>query len=320
MDDPTPSTRSLIININNLTRRYKEKTAVENLNLAIEENQIFGLIGPNGAGKTTTVKMLTTLLAPSSGTATVNSYDIVTQARQVRQSIGYVPQEAQADEALSGREHLILQGRLYNMDKALMTQRIDEVLELVGLQEDADKRALEYSGGMRKLMDIATGLLHKPKVLFLDEPTSGVDVGHRQRILAHIRQLPATGMTIFLTTHFLEEIDKLAHQVALLNNGQIIAKGTPQELKASIGSTIVDVTLQDETAVAQTAQTLQTESSIRKMIQDGNHLKLFATGDNDALLVVKQKLDSLSLSPQALSLTQPTLDDVFFYHLGKEVN
>ncbi|MCA9946028.1 MAG: ATP-binding cassette domain-containing protein [Anaerolineales bacterium] len=320
MDNHTSSTRSSIVSINNLTRRYKEKTAVENLNLSIAENQIFGLIGPNGAGKTTTVKMLTTLLAPSSGTATVNGYDIVTQARQVRQSIGYVPQEAQADEALSGREHLILQGRLYNMDKELMAQRIDEVLELVGLKEDADKRALEYSGGMRKLMDIATGLLHKPKVLFLDEPTSGVDVTHRQRILSHIRQLPAAGMTIFLTTHFLEEVDKLAHQVALLNNGQIIAKGTPQELKTSIGAAIVDVTLQDDTAVAQTAKTLQTESSIRKMVQDGNHLKLFTTGENDALLVVKQKLDGLSLVPQALSLTQPTLDDVFFYHLGKEVN
>ncbi|MCB9009871.1 MAG: ATP-binding cassette domain-containing protein [Ardenticatenaceae bacterium] len=320
MDNHTSSTRSSIVSINNLTRRYKEKTAVKNLNLSIAENQIFGLIGPNGAGKTTTVKMLTTLLAPSSGTATVNGYDIVTQARQVRQSIGYVPQEAQADEALSGREHLILQGRLYNMDKELMAQRIDEVLELVGLKEDADKRALEYSGGMRKLMDIATGLLHKPKVLFLDEPTSGVDVTHRQRILSHIRQLPAAGMTIFLTTHFLEEVDKLAHQVALLNNGQIIAKGTPQELKTSIGAAIVDVTLQDDTAVAQTAKTLQTESSIRKMVQDGNHLKLFTTGENDALLVVKQKLDGLSLVPQALSLTQPTLDDVFFYHLGKEVN
>lgn len=233
MDNHT-STVNSIVKINNLTRRYKEKTAVENLNLDIEENQIFGLIGPNGAGKTTTVKMLATLLAPSSGTATVNGYDIITQAHQVRQSIGYVPQEAQADEALSGREHLILQGRLYSMDKALMDKRIDEVLELVGLKDDANKRALEYSGGMRKLMDIATGLLHKPKVLFLDEPTSGVDVGHRQRILAHIRQLPATGMTIFLTTHFLEEVDKLAHHVALLNNGQIIANGTPKNSRPAL--------------------------------------------------------------------------------------
>ena len=320
MDNKTSSPMSSIVNINNLTRRYKEKTAVENLNLTIEENQIFGLIGSNGAGKTTTVKMLTTLLAPSSGTATINGYDIVTQARQVRQSIGYVPQDAQADEALSGREHLILQGRLYNMEKVLMTQRIEEVLELVGLQADADKRALEYSGGMRKLMDIATGLLHKPKVLFLDEPTSGVDVGHRQRIVSHIRQLPSMGMTIFLTTHFLEEVDKLAHQVALINNGQIIVKGTPQELKASIGSAIVEVTLQNEVDVAKTAQSLQTETGISKIVQDGNRLKLFATGNNDALLIVKQKLEGLSISPQTLSLTKPTLDDVFFYHLGKEVN
>ncbi len=175
-----------IVETQNLTRSYNDVVAVDSLNIQVEQGRIYGLIGPNGAGKTTTVRILTTLLRPTQGVARVNGFDIVRQARHVRQCIGYVPQDAQADEALTGREHLVLQGRLYGMDAAPMARRIDEILELVGLRADADKRALAYSGGMRKLLNVASGLLHSPTVLFLDEPTSGVDVAHRQRILDHI--------------------------------------------------------------------------------------------------------------------------------------
>src|SRR5215470_7397182 len=234
-----------ILELENLTRAFEGNTVVDHLSMKVEAGQIFGLIGSNGAGKTTTVRMLTTLLNPTSGTAKVNGFDLLSQPAEVRKSIGYVPQESQADEALTGREHLILQGRLYGMNKAELSERIPEVLELVGLSEAADKRALKYSGGMRKLLDIATGLIHKPKILFVDEPTSGVDVGHRQHLVDYIRDLPASGTTVFLTSHFLEEVDQLADAVVLLDRGKARVSGSPAELKAGIGSSILNVTMRN---------------------------------------------------------------------------
>jgi ABC-2 type transport system ATP-binding protein len=238
----------------------------------------------------------------------------------VRLAIGYVPQEAQADEALTGREHLILQGRLYNMEPQAMARRIDEVLELVDLKQDADKRALEYSGGMRKLLDIATGLLHSPKLLFLDEPTSGVDVSHRKRLLNYIGDLPAKGMTIFLTSHFLEEVDQLASRVALIDKGKIVAHGTPTDLKASIGTSILDIVIGDlEAFPPQTVATgLRQVPSLTKVILDGNRIKVFAKGD--VLLEVRQHLERARIPVASLTIAQPTLDDVFLHHIKREGN
>lgn len=309
-----------VIETRDLTRRYNKQVAIDHLNIRVEQGQIFGLIGPNGAGKTTTVRMLTTLLHPSSGKASVNGFDIITQPRQVRESIGYVPQEAQADEALTGREHLILQGRLYGMDPTTMARRINEVLELVGLKDDADKRALKYSGGMRKLLDIATGLLHTPKLLFLDEPTSGVDVAYRQRILDHVRKLPEKGTTIFLTTHFLEEVDRVADRVALLDHGKVIIEGAPTELKARIGSSVFDIVLDlcQVSQVQKAVEGLSQLTTVVKVIADGNKLKLFANGGEEMLLDLKKILDYLGLSVTILTMAKPTLDDVFFYHIGRE--
>ena len=310
-----------IIETQDLTRKFDDLVAVDKLNLQVEGGRIFGLIGPNGAGKTTTVRMLTTLLNPSGGTARVAGHDILKEPHLVRRVIGYVPQEAQADEALTGREHLILQGRLYGMEPQVMARRIDEVLELVELKQQADKRALEYSGGMRKLLDIATGLLHNPKLLFLDEPTSGVDVSHRKRLLNYIGGLPATGMTIFLTSHFLEEVDLLANRVALLDNGRIVTEGTPADLKASIGTSILDIVVGDPEAfpLPSVASELRQVRSLSKVIIDSNRIKVFANG-GDVLLDVRQHLERLRVPVASLTIAQPTLDDVFLHHIRREDN
>lgn len=309
-----------IIETRDLTRKFKDQVAVDRLNLRVERGQIFGLIGPNGAGKTTTVRMLTTLLNPTGGTARVDGHDIVKDPHEVRKVIGYVPQEAQADEALTGREHLILQGRLYGMHPEKMSRRIDEVLELVGLKQDADKRALEYSGGMRKLMDIATGLLHSPKLLFLDEPTSGVDVSHRKRLLNYIQDLPASGMTIFLTSHFLEEVDQLADQVALFDKGKVVIQGTPADLKSSIGTSILDITLSSVEAFS--PQTVVDElrqlASLTRVISEGNRIKVFSSSEGDILVEIRHRLEHLRVPVTSLSIAQPTLDDVFLHHIRRE--
>ncbi|MGH9929723.1 MAG: ATP-binding cassette domain-containing protein [Pyrinomonadaceae bacterium] len=310
-----------ILEIENLTRSFGDNVAVDHVNMRVQAGQIFGLIGSNGAGKTTAVRMLTTLLNPTSGTARINRFDLLTQPADVRRSIGYVPQESQADEALTGREHLILQGRLYGMDKSSLTKRIGEVLELVGLSAAADKRALEYSGGMRKLLDVATGLIHKPTVLFVDEPTSGVDVAHRQHLIDYIRDLPAAGTTVFLTSHFLEEVDQLADSVALLDHGKTRVSGSPAELKAQVGASILNITLRDADSafMQKLAGRLKETSDLSKVVIDGNRLKAFYARSGDFLPEVRNVIERVNASVVSLSIAQPTLDDVFFYHLDREI-
>ncbi len=311
-----------IVETVNLTRKFGENVAVAGVNLRVERGQIFCLIGSNGAGKTTTVQMLTTLLKPTSGTALVDGFDIVGQPERVRASIGYVPQEAQADEALTGREHLILQGRLYGLAGASLTQRIDKVLDLVGLRDVADKRALEYSGGMRKLLDVASGLVHEPKLLFIDEPTSGVDITHRQKLIDYVKWLPDAGTTVFLTSHHLEEVDQLAHRVAIIDNGRVLVEGTPAELKADVGSSILDITLRQSngTSLQQVAGLLREIGGLTKVVSTGNRLKSFGSFDDELLPKVRSNLEQLNVTVAALTIAQPTLDDVFFYHIGREIN
>jgi ABC-2 type transport system ATP-binding protein len=311
-----------IVETVNLTRKFGEDVAVAGVNLRVERGQIFGLIGSNGAGKTTTVRMLTTLLKPTSGTALVDGFDIVGQPGRVRASIGYVPQEAQADEALTGREHLILQGRLYGLVGASLTQRIDKVLDLVGLRDVADKRALEYSGGMRKLLDVASGLVHEPKLLFIDEPTSGVDITHRQKLIDYVKWLPDAGTTVFLTSHYLEEVDQLAHRVAIIDSGRVLVEGAPAELKAGVGSSILDISLRqsDGTSLQQVAGLLREISGLTKVVTTGNRLKSFGSFDDELLPKVRSSLEQLNMTVAAMTIAQPTLDDVFFYHIGREIN
>jgi len=225
-----------IIEIHNLVKRYGDFTAVNDISLDVERGEVFGLLGPNGAGKSTTIKMLTTLLPPTAGTAHVNGFDIVHQTTQVRRSIGYVPQALSADGNLTGFENLLIFARLYDLPRKAQVPRIQEVLSFVGLLDASKQLVRNYSGGMIRRLEVAQSLLHQPRVLFLDEPTVGLDPVARQAIWEHLMRLRGeTDMTIFLTTHSMEEADSLCTRVGIMHRGNIAALGTPAELKAAIG-------------------------------------------------------------------------------------
>jgi ABC-2 type transport system ATP-binding protein len=225
-----------ILETKSLTRRFKTLTAVDTLNLAIDAGEVFGLLGPNGAGKTTTIKMLTTLLPPTSGSATVAGCDVTRQATSVRRVIGYVPQMISADGTLTGRENLMVFARLYDIPRRECSERVTSALSFMGLDDSADKLVREYSGGMIRRLEIAQSTLHRPPVLFLDEPTIGLDPNARHTVWEHIQELRLKfGITILLTTHLMEEADDLCDRVAIMHLGKVVAIGTPNQLKASIG-------------------------------------------------------------------------------------
>jgi ABC-2 type transport system ATP-binding protein len=225
-----------ILEINGLTRRFGALTAVDGVNLSIQQGEIFGLLGPNGAGKTTVIKMLTTLLPPSAGTAWVAGFDIQRQAARVRAEIAYVPQLVSADGGLTAAENLRLFAKLYGVPRPEIGGRVNDALKFVGLEESGHRVVRGYSGGMVRRLEIALALIHRPRVLFLDEPTVGLDPLARQAVWKHVRQLAADfGMTILLTTHLMEEADSLCDRVAVMNRGQVTAIGSPAELKATLG-------------------------------------------------------------------------------------
>jgi len=225
-----------IIETESLTRRFGPLTAVDGLSIEIEPGAMFGLVGPNGAGKTTVIKMLTTLLPPTSGNASVAGYDIIRNSAWVRRMIGYVPQLISADGALNGYENLLIFAKLYDIPRSERRQRIHDALEFMGLTESADKLVRNYSGGMIRRLEIAQSVLHRPRVLFLDEPTLGLDPTARKAVWEHIQRLRDDyGTTIFLTTHYMEEADALCNTVAIMHSGRVAVIGSPAELKASIG-------------------------------------------------------------------------------------
>ena len=228
-----------MIEIRKLSRSFGNLIAVDSLDLDVG-NEIFGLLGPNGAGKSTTVMMLTTLLKPSSGTAKVCGYDVVRDSKKVRSKISYVPQDMAVDRKLTGRENVLLYAKLYGIPKR--NSKVEEVLEMMGLSDRASDLVVTYSGGMRRRLELAQALVHEPEVLFLDEPTLGLDVGGRKKIWEHIRMLKAEGMTIFMTTHYLEEAEKYCNRVAIIDKGKIAAVGSPENLISSIGE---DASLND---------------------------------------------------------------------------
>ncbi len=233
-----------IIEIRSLVKEFKTLKAVDSISLNVESGEIFGLLGPNGAGKTTTVKILTTLLPPTSGEAFVDGFNVVHEASKVRRVIGYVPQALSADGTLTGYENLLIFAKLYDIPLAVRKKRIFDVLDFMGLTDHADKLVRNYSGGMIRKLEVGQALLHNPKVLFLDEPTVGLDPVARQTVWEHVTKLRKTlGMTIFMTTHYMEEADTLCDRVAIMNLGKIAAIGTVQELKNSIGKE--DATLDD---------------------------------------------------------------------------
>jgi len=234
------------IETKSLTKLFGDVIAVNDISFSVEKGEIFGFLGPNGAGKSTTMMIFTTLLKPTSGQALISGFDVKTNAKQVRENIGYVQQESTVDEYLTGRENLILQAKLNHIPKSEINKRIDEVLELIELVDKQDQAVVTYSGGMRKRLDIAGGLLHRPKVLFLDEPTVGLDIQTRRKIWEYIKKIHTEfDMTIFLTTHYMEEADKLCDRIGIIDGGKIQVIDTPENMKNAMGNEVISIVIEE---------------------------------------------------------------------------
>jgi len=259
---------SVLVSLDRLLRRFGTFTAVNALSLDVQRGEVFGLVGPNGAGKSTTIKMLTTLLPPTAGTATIAGYDLLHQQAQVRRIIGYVPQALSADGTLTGYENLLIFARLYDLSRRDAARRAAAALEFMGLADAAHKLARTYSGGMIRRLEVAQALLHEPQVLFLDEPTVGLDPVARKAVWQHLDEIRAqTGMTLFLTTHYMEEADSLCQRVAIMHRGEISALGSPEALKASLGqagATLDDVFAHYTGAVLETGGSFRDTSRTRR--------------------------------------------------------
>ena len=313
----TPSSGSPAIEVRSLTRVFKNgPRAVDAVEFDVQPGEIFGFLGPNGAGKSTTILMLTTLLPPTSGTALVAGYDIVQEGRRVRAVIGAALQEAGLDPLLSGRDHLVLQAALHSLPGKERTRRVDQLLGKFGLVEAADRKVMGYSGGMKRRLDLAMSLIHRPRVLFLDEPTTGLDPQSRSAIWAEVRKLAREeGVTVFLTTQYLEEADALSDRIAIIDHGRIVAEGTPECLKAQIGRPTVEATAVevDDTA-ALTAVLTQFGEEVAPRAKGAIAVRL-AHGAVDLAEIVRL-IDGRGLRIAALNLHEPTLDDVFLAKTG----
>jgi ABC-2 type transport system ATP-binding protein len=305
------------IDVRSLTRVFKNgPRAVDAIDLQVQPGEIFGFLGPNGAGKSTTILMLTTLLPPTSGTALVAGYDIVREGRRVRALIGAALQEAGLDPLLSGRDHLLLQAALHSLPREERTRRVDQLLGQFGLLEAAKRKVMGYSGGMKRRLDLAMSLVHRPRILFLDEPTTGLDPQSRSAIWAEVRKLAREeGVTVFLTTQYLEEADALSDRIAIIDHGRIVAEGTPESLKAEIGRPSVEalpVNADDSSALAEVLTQFGEEAPARSK---GAITVRLAHGTADLAGIVRL-IDSRGLRIAALNLHEPTLDDVFLAKTG----
>jgi ABC-2 type transport system ATP-binding protein len=299
--------------------------AVRGVSINVARGEVFGFLGPNGAGKTTTLRMLTTLLPIDSGTATVAGFDVARQPQQVRTRIGYVSQLGGADELATGRENLILQGRLYGASRAQVAPRAQALVELLDLAEFADRRVATYSGGQKRRLDIALGIVHEPPVLFLDEPTTGLDPQSRANLWDHIRGLRESGTTVFLTTHYLDEADVLCDRLMIMDHGQIVAEGTPRALKQEVAGDAIVISLRpgDHGAGHQEAQravpVLRGEPYVRELTADDGQLRLYVDDGGTALPQLIRLLDSRGIGIRSISMSEPTLDDVFLRQTGRSL-
>ncbi len=306
--------------VEGLQRSFDEVFAVQGVDLTVEEGEIFGFLGPNGAGKTTTVRMLTTLLLPTGGQATVAGHDVVKQARAVRASIGVALQEAALDPLMTGRELIRLQATLQGLPGAEGKQRADDLLERVDLAAAADRRVGGYSGGMKRRLDLAAALVHEPKVLFLDEPTTGLDPVSRKTIWEEVRALNDEGTTVFLTTQYLEEADQLADNVAIIDSGKIVAEGTPDSLKTEIGNPHIQLQL----AAGSIAEAEEVCAKLGKLLPPVDGRTVLVEAENGAADIPKvvRALDDAGIAVESLELVRPTHDDVFVakkgHHLEKD--
>ena len=312
----------LAIEAHGLVKHFGEIKAVNGIDLRVRPGQIFGFLGQNGSGKTTTVRMLTTLLRPTDGTARVAGFDVLNQERQVRRAIGVALQEAGLDILQTGRELLRLQARLYNMASGGIEDRVAHLLDVVDLTDDADRRIGGYSGGMQRRLDLASALVHSPAIIFLDEPTTGLDPVSRQNLWEYIQRLNREdGVTFFLTTQYLEEADMLCDEIAILDAGEIVQQGTPDQLKATVSADVIYVQVEgDEEAQQRAVSALLPLPNVEDAQWDFNEgVAVYTKSGHDTLARVVRSLDEENLSFSNLRLARATLDDVFFKATGHRI-
>ncbi|MEM1947570.1 MAG: ATP-binding cassette domain-containing protein [Candidatus Caldarchaeum sp.] len=304
--------------VENLVKKFGGVTAVDDVSFSVGEGELFGFLGPNGAGKTTTINILTTLVKPTSGKAIVAGYDVATQANQVRKHVGLVPQELTVDDDLTGLENLMLQAGLYHIPASEARKRAKELLELVGLTEAANRKVETYSGGMRKRLDLASGLLHHPEILFLDEPTLGLDVATRAVIWDYIRKLQKeTGTTVFMTTHYMDEADALCQRIAIIDRGKIKAVDSPERLKSMIGGDIIELELL-ENGVDAGKILAEIEGVGRHSFSDGVH-RLTVEGGDRVLPLILEELMRHGVRVKKVSMSKPSLEEVFLEFTGRKL-
>ena len=315
---PAKAAEDAAIYVRGLTKRFEKTTAVDNIDLLIGKGELFGLLGANGAGKSTIIKMLTTMLTPTSGEARVWGYDIVRERNQVRSSIGVVFQDPALDGMLTGRENLDFHGRMYGMNAALRRARIADVLELVDLVDKADTQMQDYSGGMKRRLEIARGLMHRPHVLFLDEPTIGLDAQTRRYIWEYIRRMnKEMDVTIILTTHYMEEADFLCDRVAIMDSGRIVALDRPENLKDTIGSDTI--TLMIDSDRDDLLQSLQSFSWIKSICSDNGSIVLHVDHAQSRIAEIVLEASRNNAVITSVGLHKPTLEDVFIKYTGRKI-
>jgi daunorubicin resistance ABC transporter ATP-binding subunit len=306
-----------------LVKRYEDVEAIKGITLEIEEGGIFGFLGPNGAGKSTTIKVLTTLLRKTSGSVTIEGYDIDKDAREIRKVIGVQSQETILDGDLTGRENLTLQGHLQRLHGNALKKRVDELLTLVELSDVADKRAAHYSGGMKKRLDLASTLVHKPRVLFLDEPTSGLDPQSRVAIWEHLETLNSDeGVTIFLTTQQMEEADRLCHRLSIIDHGEIVVSGSPVELKHQLGGDTITLSLANgdsDGAKDRSKRIVSGVQGVTKVLDIETGLAAYAQNASALVPDIVRLFDENGIRLTSISVASASLDDVFLQHTGRRI-
>ncbi|TCM45580.1 ATP-binding cassette domain-containing protein [Kribbella sp. VKM Ac-2568] len=299
-------------------RKKPPVRALDGLTFAVPEGVVLGLLGPNGAGKSTTVKILTTLSRADSGTATVAGFDVVKQQNDVRQAIGYVPQKSSSDPMATGVENLVLSGRIYGLSRQEAVRRAAELLERFDLTEAGGRQVRTYSGGMQRKLDVALGLVHRPRVLFLDEPTTGLDPEARADLWNEVERLSDNeGLTVLLTTHYLEEADRLADQLAIVDHGQVVAEGTPEALKAELRGDSVQVELVDADVDGNVRRLLGHLPGIGEIVVDGNTLRARVDRGATAVPAVLGALEEKAIPVTAVTVSRPSLDDVYLQYTGR---
>jgi ABC-2 type transport system ATP-binding protein len=311
-----------IIDVKDLVLVYSDGTkAVDDISFDVQEGEFFGFLGPNGAGKSTTIKVLTTLLRKTSGKATVAGFDVDKDAAAIRKIIGVQSQETTVDGDLTGRENIELQGHFHQMKTSEIKPRVKELIELVGLESAADRRGRNYSGGMKKRLDLATALIHKPKLLFLDEPTTGLDPQSRATIWSYLEKLnKEDGITIFLTTQYLEEADKLCKRLSIIDFGKIVASGSPTELKHQIGADSIRISLEDCKKFGPKAkEIIMSITGVNEIVESEECFTVYAKNAGLLIADIVRALDRDDIRLLSVTFSSPSLDDVFMKHTGRRI-